>query len=75
MGIEEFACGALNDENARMGVSPGSAKGTDPNGLIVQPYTSPTPRGGFVLVSVDRSLQVDFFTADGTRLYGVSKTE
>jgi alkaline phosphatase/alkaline phosphatase D len=51
-GIEEFGCGALNDENSRRGVAPGSSRGTDPEGLIVQPYTYPEPTGGFLHVEV-----------------------
>jgi len=49
-GIEEFACGALNDENSRKGVAPGSRKGTDPDGLIKQPFTYTEPTGGFIHV-------------------------
>ncbi len=48
-GVEEFSCGALNDENSRRGVAPGSQRGTDPEGLIQQPYTYPKPTGGFLL--------------------------
>jgi alkaline phosphatase D len=51
-GVEEFACGALNDENAREGVAPGSQKGTDPEGLVKQPYTYKEPTGGFLYVRV-----------------------
>jgi alkaline phosphatase/alkaline phosphatase D len=51
-GIEEFACGALNDENSRAGVAPGSKKGTDPGALIKQPYTYPSPTGGFLHIRV-----------------------
>jgi alkaline phosphatase D len=51
-GVEEFACGALNDENAREGVAPGSKKGTDPDSLVRQPYTYPKPTGGFIRVRV-----------------------
>jgi alkaline phosphatase D len=51
-GFEEFACGALNDENSRHGVAPGSKKGTDPEGLIKQTYTYNEPTGGFLRVSV-----------------------
>lgn len=51
-GIEEFACGALNDENSRMGVAPGSKEGTDPTALIKQPYTYSEPTGGFLLTRV-----------------------
>jgi alkaline phosphatase/alkaline phosphatase D len=42
----------LNDENSRRGVAPGSSRGTDPEGLIVQPYTYPEPTGGFLHVEV-----------------------
>ena len=51
-GVEEFACGALNDENARLGVPPGSKKGTDPEGRIKQPYLYSEPTGGFLHVRV-----------------------
>ncbi len=49
-GVEEFACGALNDENARLGVPPGSKKGTDPDSRIKQPYLYTEPTGGFLHV-------------------------
>jgi alkaline phosphatase D len=51
-GVEEFACGALNDENARLGVPPGSKKGSDPEGRIKQPYLYTEPTGGFLHVRV-----------------------
>jgi alkaline phosphatase D len=51
-GVEEFACGALNDENARLGVPPGSKKGTDPESRIKQPYLYTEPTGGFLRVQV-----------------------
>ena len=51
-GVEEFACGALNDENARLGVPPGSKKGTDPDARIKQPYLYTEPTGGFLHVRV-----------------------
>jgi alkaline phosphatase D len=54
-GVEEFACGALNDENARLGVPPGSKKGSDPEGRIRQPYLYTEPTGGFLEVSVSRT--------------------
>lgn len=50
-GIEEFGCGALNDENSRRGVAPGSPRGTDPEGLIRQPWTYAEPTGGFLYVT------------------------
>lgn len=50
-GMEEFGCGALNDENSRRGVAPGSQRGTDPEGKIRQPYTYSEPTGGFLYVT------------------------
>jgi alkaline phosphatase D len=72
-GIEEFACGALNDENARMGVAPGNAKGTDPNGLIKQPFISPTPQGGFLRVMADEHLTITHYNARGEVLNQVTR--
>ncbi len=72
-GVEEFACGALNDENARMGVPPGSRKGTDPEALIRQPYTSPKPSGGFLFVTAGEELVFDFRDDDGKSLYRITK--
>lgn len=68
-GVNEFACGALNDENARMGVSPGADYGTDPKGVIDQPYTSPEPSGGFLQVEVGETLEVRFFDDQARQLY------
>ncbi len=68
-GIEEFACGALNDENARMGVAPGDKKGSDPQALVRQLYTSPTPKGGFVQVTAGAELVFEHFDSRGNRLY------
>ncbi len=68
-GVNEFACGALNDENSRNGVKPGDADGTDPDSLIKQPYISPQPSGGFLVVSADNFLQVEMFNDDGKSLY------
>ncbi len=73
LGVQEFACGALNDENSRMGVDPGSRQGTDPNSLIQQPFTSPEPRGGFLVVGVRDKLTLSFHTADGQQLYTTTK--
>ncbi len=72
-GVEEFACGALNDENSRMGVNPGSKKGTDPEALIEQPYTSPKPGGGFLHLSAGENLEVKFYDDQGTLLYEIKK--
>jgi alkaline phosphatase D len=72
-GVEEFACGALNDENARVGVAPGSRKGTDPEALIRQIYTYPEPTGGFIRVSAGGNLSIEFFDDQGQRLHAVEK--
>ncbi|MGE0784771.1 MAG: alkaline phosphatase [Sandaracinaceae bacterium] len=53
-GVEELAVGAFVEGNARLGVAPGDPEGTDPDAAIVQPYTSPSPQGGFLWLSVDR---------------------
>ena len=49
-GIEEFSCGALVDENSRLGRKPGDPKSTDPDALIKQPYYQDPRSGGFLLV-------------------------
>ncbi len=70
-GVEEFACGALNDENSRLGVAPGDKKGSDPEALIEQIYSSPTPNGGFLRVSAGEEIVIEHFNSRGERLYGV----
>lgn len=52
-GSHEFSCGALNDENSRMGRKPGDKGSTDPEGLVTQPFTSPKPSGGFITIAVE----------------------
>ncbi|MEM9160559.1 MAG: alkaline phosphatase D family protein [Verrucomicrobiota bacterium] len=69
-GIEEFGCGALNDENSRLGVVPGGPGSSDPEGLIVQKYTSPTPSGGFLQVTASGDeLAFEMFDSRGKQLY------
>ena len=51
-GFEEFSTGALVDANARLGRAPGDPESNDPEGLIVQPFSSPEPTGGFLEVTV-----------------------
>ncbi|WP_186775747.1 beta-propeller fold lactonase family protein [Rubripirellula tenax] len=70
-GVHEFACGALNDENSRMGVSPGAEYGTDPRGLIQQSYSSTEPSGGFLQFIVGETLGVTFFDDQGKALHRV----
>jgi alkaline phosphatase/alkaline phosphatase D len=72
-GVEEFACGALNDENARMGVAPGDKAGSDPMAKIRQLYTSPTPNGGFLQITAGNQLVFEHFNSRGDRLYGTVK--
>lgn len=72
-GVEEFACGALNDENSRMGVAPGDKKGTDPQALIKQEYTSPTPNGGFLQVTAGDELVFEHYDSRGKQLYRVNR--
>ncbi len=74
-GVEEFACGALNDENSRVGVKPGSKKGTDPDALIQQPYTYDEPTGGFLHVTShdDGKLTIEFRDDQGAILHTVEK--
>jgi phosphodiesterase/alkaline phosphatase D-like protein len=72
-GIEEFACGALNDENSRMGVPPGSKKGSDPEALIKQEYTSPTPNGGFLQITAGKELTIEHYDSRGKQLHQVTR--
>ncbi|MCA8996276.1 MAG: alkaline phosphatase D family protein [Planctomycetaceae bacterium] len=76
LGIEEFSCGALNDENAISGVRPGAKNSTDPEGLIDQKFLYPKPSGGFLHVRIgsDRHLRIDLCNDEGESLYHVEKT-
>lgn len=71
-GVNEFACGALNDENSRIGVAPGDSVGTDPEGKVRQLFTSPEPSGGFLQIEAGQRLRMTHFTDDGQQLYQVS---
>ncbi len=73
-GFQEFSCGAMVDQNSRLGVDPGTKNSNDPEGLIVQPYTSTEPSGGFLRVKVVPQQNVpkisfDFFEEYGEELY------
>lgn len=74
-GVNEFAVGALNDENARMGVPPGVEFGTDPDALVQQPYTSPQPSGGFVQVTAGKTMDIRYFDDQGKELHSVQFPE
>ncbi|MGJ8695727.1 MAG: alkaline phosphatase D family protein [Verrucomicrobiaceae bacterium] len=72
-GIHEFACGALNDENSRLGRKPGDKKSTDPDALITQSFISPEPSGGFLLLTAGKQLTIEFRDDSGKELYRVQK--
>jgi len=72
-GVEEFSCGALNDENSRMGVAPGDQNGSDPQAVVRQLYTSPTPHGGFLQITAGAELVMEHFDSRGVRLYRAVK--
>jgi alkaline phosphatase D len=72
-GVEEFACGALNDENSREGVPPGDPKGTDPERLVQQPFTYNEPTGGFLFIKVGANLTIEFRDDQGNVAYSLTK--
>ena len=79
-GFEEFSCGALVDANSRMGVPPGSKRGTDPDARIKQPYSSREPSGGFLNVVIEPAAKdqpvtarFNFYDENGKPLYSVEK--
>jgi alkaline phosphatase D len=77
-GVEEFSAGALNDENATHGIRPGDPRGTDPEGLIRQPFLSAKQTGGFLHVKVGEenqtaTLRIAFIDDVGTTQYAVEK--
>ena len=74
-GVEEFGCGALNDENAISGHAPGDPRSTDPDSRIRQPFKYPEPTGGFlhVVSAADGSLRIEFRDDTGKLLHEVQK--
>jgi len=53
-GYSEFSCGPFVDANSRIGRNPGDPRSTDPKAdLVIQPYTSRKPSGGFLQVKVE----------------------
>jgi alkaline phosphatase D len=79
LGVEEFSCGALNDENAIAGERPGGKNTTDPEGLIKQPFLYSEPSGGFLYVTVGQDvgqparLRIQFRNDLGEMLYETVK--
>ncbi len=53
LGIEEFSCGAIVDQNARLGRKPGDPQSTDPDADIQQFYTQAEASGGFLQITVE----------------------
>jgi alkaline phosphatase/alkaline phosphatase D len=80
-GFEEFSCGALIDQNSRIGRSPGDPESTDPEGLIKQTYTQEERSGGFLQVNVQPreeggvpQIAFEFYDEYGKLLYQLEKT-
>jgi len=75
IGYEEFCCGALNDENSRLGPKPGDPKSTDPQGLVKQLYAQTEKSGGFLQVRVtqEKTLEFSFHDDRGNVLHKVVK--
>ncbi|MEM6801197.1 MAG: alkaline phosphatase D family protein [Bacteroidota bacterium] len=82
-GFEEFACGALVDNNSRAGYKAGDPKSTDPEGKISQFYIqdeASEASGGFLKVSVQREAGIPkvffrFYDEEGNLQYEHSKGE
>lgn len=74
-GVEEFGCGALNDENAISGHAPGDPRSTDPDARIKQPFKYPEPTGGFLHIASreDGVLRIEFRDDHGKVLHTVNK--
>jgi alkaline phosphatase/alkaline phosphatase D len=79
-GFEEFSVGALVDANSRLGPSPGDANSTDPEGLIIQPYSQAEASGGFLEVNVrpaeggqPATAEFAFYDEHGLLLHSVAK--
>ena len=80
LGVEEFSCGALVDENSRLGRKPGDPKSTDPKAEIKQFYTQSKKSGGFLRITVGPgkepgtgSARFTFLDALGKVLYETEK--
>ena len=68
---------SLVDGNSRIGRSPGDPESTDPDALIVQPYTSTEASGGFLHVTVSPGVRPTatfrFYDERGVLLHTVEK--
>jgi alkaline phosphatase D len=75
-GFEEFSCGAIMDENARLGRKPGDPISTDPEANVKQHFLQKEASGGFLTVTVEpgeENLRPDiifnFYDENGILLY------
>jgi alkaline phosphatase/alkaline phosphatase D len=69
-GFEEFACGAVIEENAVVGPRPGEEGTTDPEGLIKHPYHSDQAYASFLMMTVqpekdEQPASITFSVRDG----------
>jgi len=77
LGYEEFSCGALNTQNARVGPKP--EKSSDQKGEVKQIYTASKPVGGFILVEQKLAgnypqLMITFKDESGTSQHSATKS-
>ncbi len=79
-GFEEFSCGALVENNARLGRSPGDPESTDPEALVTQIYTQQEPSAGFLMINLLPGTRVaparlvfNFYDEHGTLLFSHEK--
>jgi alkaline phosphatase D len=79
-GFQEFSTGALVDNNARIGRSPGDPESTDPDGKIRQSWLQSKASGGFLIfevlpksVNYPARLVFNFNDVRGNLLYSTTK--
>ncbi len=80
-GVEEFGCGSLVDENARIARPIGDEGSTDPEGTIKRLYSQLKPSGGFLQLELTpssqgqpASLKFTHFDDEDQVLYDVLRT-
>ncbi|MEE2775206.1 MAG: alkaline phosphatase D family protein, partial [Acidobacteriota bacterium] len=80
-GFEELSCGALHDENSRLGRLPGDPQSNDPDAEIEQLYLQQERSGGFLEIGVARAevgspprLEITFYDEHGEVLHNSYRT-
>jgi alkaline phosphatase D len=81
VGFSEFSSGSISYANAQQPVHPGDKGGTDPKGLVEQPYVNESLLGGFLQVNVTPAaeknakaeLSVQFVDEWGRKVYQTTK--